>query len=118
MSSTVVSAQKKEKGHVVVGTATWYSNSFNGRKTASGEIFSQKKLTCATNKFKIGTWLKVENIVTKKSVIVRVNDRMAAHPRKIIDLSRAAAVEIGIIRKGSARVKIENLGMRKPSNID
>jgi rare lipoprotein A len=110
------SAQKRGKERFIVGTATWYSNSFNGHKTASGEPFSQKKMTCATNRFKIGTWLRVENISTKKFVIVRVNDRMAAHPRKIIDLTRAAAVELGIIGKGFARVRIENLGTSRPQN--
>jgi rare lipoprotein A len=116
LAITSVSAQKKERERerTIIGTATWYSNSFNGRKTASGEMFSQKKLTCATNKFRIGTWLRVENIATKKFVIVRVNDRMAPHPRKIIDLTRTAAVEIGIIGKGFCKVKIESLGMRKP----
>jgi rare lipoprotein A len=119
-------AQKRKKGHSkqhakehsIVGTATWYSSSFNGRKTASGEIFSQKKLTCATNKFKIGTWLRVENISNKKFIIVRVNDRMAAHPRKIIDLTRIAAVELGMIKKGCARVRIESLGTSKPAEAN
>ncbi len=114
--STSLFAQKKEKERFIIGTATWYSNCFNGRRTANGEIFSQKKMTCATNKFKIGTWLRVENIATKKFVVVRVNDRMAPHPRKIIDLTRAAAVEIGIIGKGFARVRIENLGTSKPAD--
>lgn len=118
LSSTALFAQKREKRLFITGIATWYSNSFNGRKTANGERFSQKKLTCATNRFKIGTWLRVENIATKKFVVVRVNDHMAPHPRKIIDLSRIAAEEIGIIGKGFAKVRIENLGTSKPKNMD
>lgn len=117
-SSNIVFAQKKEKERIITGTATWYSNSFNGRKTASGEIFTQKKYTCATNRFKIGTWLKVEDLATGKSVLVRVNDRMASHPRKIIDLTRAAAEKIGIIKKGCAKVKIESMGRTKPEDAD
>jgi len=64
---------------VFYGQASFYANKFAGRKTASGEIFSQTKMTCACNAVKMGTWLRVTNVRTKKSVLVKVNDRI--HPK-------------------------------------
>ncbi len=96
------------------GIASWYSDNFNGRKTASGEIFSQKKLTCASNQYKMGTWLRVTNVKNGKSVVVKVNDRMSPRMKRIVDLSRAAAKQIGIIGSGLSKVSVEKLGNKQP----
>jgi rare lipoprotein A len=90
----------------VVGTARYYANRFNGRKTASGEIFSQKKLTAAHPTLPFGTRVKVENLANSKSVIVKINDRCRKHEKVFIDLSRAAALELDFIRQGTAKVRL------------
>lgn len=109
-----VAQDKKETPEVMTGIASWYSDSFNGKRTASGEIFSQKKFTCASNKFRIGSWLRVINIRNGKSVIVKVNDRMSPRMRRIVDLTSAAAKKIGLTHQGLAKVRVEYLGRKKP----
>ncbi len=101
---------KKGVSKVLYGTASFYSNKFNGRKTASGEIYSQAKFTCACNVLPIGTWLKVTNMRNGKSVIVKVNDRLHPKMRRLVDLTRAAAQKLSFVDSGLARVKVEVLG--------
>lgn len=105
------------KNNTKKGVASFYSDFFNGRKTANGEVFSQNKLTCASNVYPIGTWLRVTHLKSGKSVIVRVNDRMHPRMRRIVDLSRLAAEQLGMIKSGVAEVMIENLGKQKPEDI-
>jgi len=104
----------KKKYHY--GTASYYADKFEGRKTASGEIFSQKKMTAACNVLPLGTWIRVTNLRNGKSVIVKVNDRL--HPRmtRLVDMSRTAAKQLGYIRSGLTRVKVEVFGKKKPQN--
>jgi rare lipoprotein A len=97
------------------GTASFYSNKFNGRKTATGEIFSQQKLTGACNVLPLGTWVRVTNLRNGKKVVVKVNDRMHPKMKRIIDLSRAAAEKLGFVKRGLTRVKLEVLGRKKPA---
>jgi rare lipoprotein A len=104
----------KKVSRVQYGTASFYSNKFNGRKTANGEIFSQKKMTAAHNSLPLGTYVKVTNLRNKKTVIVRVNDRLNARNRRLIDLTRTAAQQLGFIKSGLTRVKVEILGKNPP----
>lgn len=90
----------------IVGVASYYANSMHGRKTASGEVYDKNKFTCAHRTFKFGTKLRVRHLVTGKEVIVRVTDRGPFSKRYTIDLSYAAAKELGIIRAGHAKVAI------------
>ncbi len=90
----------------VLGTARYYANRFNGKKTASGEVFSQKKLTAAHPSLPFGTLVKVENLANSLSVIVKVNDRCRKHEEVFIDVSREAALELGFLRHGTAKVRI------------
>ncbi|MFN4007281.1 MAG: septal ring lytic transglycosylase RlpA family protein [Chitinophagaceae bacterium] len=102
-------------GKPVTGIASFYSQGFNGRRTSSGEIFGNDKLTAASNHFKLGTWVRVVNLRNKKSVNVKVNDRMhksMSRKGRIIDLSRAAAVKIGITGHGLAKVSVQ--AVKKP----
>ncbi|MBK7435144.1 MAG: septal ring lytic transglycosylase RlpA family protein [Chitinophagaceae bacterium] len=94
--------------------ASYYSNKFNGRKTASGEIFSQKKMTCACNVLPLGTWVKVTNLRNGRSVIVKTNDRIHPKVRRVVDLSRVAAEKLGYISRGLTRVKVEVIGRKPP----
>lgn len=97
------------------GSASYYNNSFQGKRTASGEIFSQQKLTCASNVFPLGTWLRITNLKNGKSVIVKVNDRMHPRMKRVVDLSKLAAENIGMVSAGVAQVEVENLGKTLPN---
>jgi len=92
--------------HASTGKGAYYGKKFHGRKTASGEPFDMNKLTAASNDHPFGTMLKVTNVANGKSVEVRVNDRHAGGDR-IIDLSYAAAQQIGMVKAGLAEVKVE-----------
>lgn len=89
--------------------ASWYADGFEGKLTASGYIYDSTQLTCASNKHKFGTVLKVTNMDNNKSVIVVVTDRGAFDTKygRDIDLSKKAFSEIENIHKGLANVKIE-----------
>ncbi len=91
----------------ISGLASYYSDKFHGRKTASGEIYNKNLLTAAHRTLPFGTLIIVTNLKNGKSVVVRVNDRGPQSPKRIIDLSRAAAEEIDMIYEGIAEVEIE-----------
>jgi rare lipoprotein A len=107
-NNTAASKTKPKKTtRVFYGQASFYSNKFNGRRTANGDIFDQKKLTCACNVLPLGTWIKVTNLRNDRSVIVKVNDRIHPKMRRIVDLSRSAAQKLGYVSNGLTRVKVE-----------
>ncbi|HJU82571.1 MAG TPA: septal ring lytic transglycosylase RlpA family protein [Holophagaceae bacterium] len=91
------------------GIASWYGGNgdgFAGRPTASGETFDPTQMTAAHKTLPLGTHLEVENLDTHRKAIVRVNDRGPYIRGRIIDLSRRAAQELGILGPGSGRVRI------------
>jgi rare lipoprotein A len=92
------------------GLASWYGSIWNGRTTASGEAFDETKLTAAHKTLPLGTLVRVTNLSSQQSVVVRINDRGTLAPNRVIDLSSAAAREIGLLDQGLARVKLEILG--------
>ncbi|MBS1511457.1 MAG: septal ring lytic transglycosylase RlpA family protein [Bacteroidetes bacterium] len=96
------------------GLASFYANKFNGRRTASGEIFSQNKFTCACNVLPLDTWIRVTNLHNGRTVIVKTNDRLHPRMKRIVDLSKAAATKLGYTGRGLARVKVEVLGKKPP----
>lgn len=89
------------------GMASYYSNRMHGRRMSDGTKYHKDSLTCAHKTYPLGSMLKVTNIKTGKSVTVKVTDRCGG--RSIIDLSYAAAKEIGIISVGVAMVKVERI---------
>ena len=91
------------------GIAAYYSNVFQGRKTASGERYDKNALTAAHNRYAFGTKLRVTNLKNNKSVMVRVNDRGPHTAGRIIDLSRKAADELGFVKEGLTKVSLEVL---------
>lgn len=91
------------------GEASWYGPGFGGRKTASGDIFDEAKLTAAHKTLPLGSRAKVTNLTTGKTVEVEINDRGPFIPGRIIDLSHAAARQLGIVDRGTARVRVEIL---------
>ena len=95
------------KGDTRFGVASFYADKFNGRPTASGEIFSQDKLTCACNVLPLGTLVRVTNLMNGKSVEVVVNDRLHPKMRRLVDLSKKAAKKLGFTASGLVKVKVE-----------
>ncbi|MEN9949621.1 MAG: hypothetical protein RLY85_373 [Bacteroidota bacterium] len=89
-----------------VGVASFYSDWFVGKKTSSGEKFSQKKMTCAHNTLPIGTRVRVTELKSGKSVVVRVNDRLHRNNPRLVDLSKAAASQLGFRKKGIIKVSV------------
>lgn len=89
------------------GQASWYGGKFQGRKTASGEIFDTEKLTAAHRTLAFGTLVEVTNLKNDLTVVVRINDRGPFIEGRIIDLSRAAAEALDMVGQGVARVSVE-----------
>jgi len=102
------------------GIASWYGREFEGRPTASGEIFDSSKLTAAHPTLPFGTWLLVTNLHNNKNITVRVNDRGPFVAARIIDVSRAAAEQLDMIATGTAPVLIESItvaAVYSPSSV-
>lgn len=87
--------------------ASYYHDKFNGRKTASGEVFDNSKLTAAHRTLPFGTEIRVTNLNNGKEVIVTVNDRGPFHSSRVLDMSKAAFDEIGNIDRGTIPVEYE-----------
>jgi rare lipoprotein A len=96
--------------------ASWYGPKFHGKMTANGEIYDQMAFTAAHKKLSFGTLLKVTNTKNGRSVIVRINDRGPYIEGRDLDLSKGAAIELGMLRKGVARLKIEEVALSKTNN--
>ncbi len=106
-----VSRKKKSAGAFYqTGEASYYSNKFHGRKTASGERYNRDALTAAHRTLPFGTMVRVTRQNTGKTVTVRINDRGPYKRGRIIDLSRAAALQIGLVADGVVQVGIEIIG--------
>lgn len=99
-----------QPNYVEEGMASWYGPGFHGGKTANGERYDSSEMTAAHKTLPLPSMVRVTMLETGKSAIVRVNDRGPFSKGRIIDLSKAAAQEIGLIRKGTARVRVEYLG--------
>lgn len=95
------------------GTASYYADEFNGRKTANGEFYNLNDLTAAHPSYPFNTMVKVTNLKNGKTVEVRINDRMPQFKNRIIDLSLAAAKKIELINAGIQEVKIEVISWGK-----
>ncbi len=93
--------------------ASYYHSKFNGRKTATGDIYSDYLLTAASNIYKLGTRLLVTNKKTGKSVQVVVNDRMAPHIKGRVDLSKSAFQKIAHLKSGVVHVEVQVLDGKK-----
>lgn len=89
------------------GTASFYADKYQGKATASGEIFDMHQLTAAHPRLAFGTIVKVTNTENNRSVLVRINDRGPFVAGRVIDLSLAAAEELRMVKSGLAQVKLE-----------
>ncbi len=97
------------------GIASYYADCFQGRTTASGEVYSQDKLTAAHPTLPFNTTVRITNLSNQKQVVVRINDRGPFIGNRIIDLSKAAANTLGYIYAGLTKVKLEILKLGEPS---
>ena len=96
-------------GYEAEGMASWYGMEFQGRSTSSGEPFDVYAMTAAHRTLPLPTYLEVTNLENGRTVVVRVNDRGPFHDDRLVDLSYVAAWKLGIIRSGTARVRIRAL---------
>jgi rare lipoprotein A len=88
------------------GIASWYGKKFHGRKTSSGEIYDMYAMTAAHKHLPLPTYVKVTNLENGRTAILKVNDRGPFHDNRVIDLSYAAALKLGVAKKGTAFVEI------------
>jgi rare lipoprotein A len=97
------------EGYQAEGTASWYGEEFQGRRTSSGEPYDMYAMTAAHRTLPLPTYVEVTNLENGRTVVVRVNDRGPFHADRIIDLSYAAARKLGIVGAGTARVRVRAL---------
>lgn len=108
---------KSAKGYVAVGIASWYGPDFQGRLTTSGEPYDMYQMTAAHKTLPIPSYVEVTNLANGKKVVVRVNDRGPFVKNRLIDLSYMAALKLGIVGPGTAKVRVRALppwGKRVP----
>lgn len=98
----IATAQTAEEG-----VANFYSDKFQGKKTASGAVYDKNKLTASHKTLPYGTKVRVTNLENGKSVVVTINDRMRTKNPVVIDVTRRAAQDLGFAKAGKAKVKVE-----------
>jgi len=108
-----MTAPVASSGDASEGKVAHYGAKFNGRKTASGEVFNSNAMTMAHKTLPFGTRVKVTNLANKKSVVVRVNDRGPTSPDRIGDLTTGAARKIGMTKAGVVDARLEVVGQAK-----
>jgi rare lipoprotein A len=102
-------------GYVEQGIASWYGSDFHGGRTATGETYDMDAMTGAHPTLPLPTWVQVTNLDNGRSVVVRLNDRGPFAKGRIIDLSRAAAEALDMVRAGTARVEVKSLASAAPA---
>ena len=96
--------------------ASWYGPRFHGKKTANGEVYDQMAFTAAHKSLPFGTLLKLTNPRNGKSVVVRINDRGPYIPGRQLDLSKGAAIQLGVMKNGVSRLKVEEITLNGIDN--
>lgn len=99
--------------NITTGTASFYAKKFNGRKTSSGEKFSNDSLTAAHKKLKFGTYVLVRNLKNDSTVVVKINDRLPQKSKRNIDLTLRAAKQLNFVKSGLTKVEITVLDSLK-----
>ena len=105
------------KNYSKEGLASYYHLKFNGNKTASGDIYNSSLFTAAHKTLPINSYALVTNLHNNRKVIVRINDRGPVSDKRLIDLSHAAAKELGLIARGTGQVRIEALHVAKNGQL-
>jgi len=103
---------KSARGFVEQGIASWYGDPFHGRRTSSGEIYDMYKMTAAHKQLPLPSYVEVRNLENNRVATLRVNDRGPFHENRVIDLSYAAALKLGVVGKGTAFVEVRAIDPR------
>jgi len=114
----VYETMSSSEGYLEIGVASWYGKKFHGNLTASGEIYDMSLMTAAHKALPLPTLVKVTNLENGKKALVKVNDRGPFHGDRLIDLSYAAALELGFLENGLTTVVVEALEEKKLVNTD
>ncbi len=111
VNENIITADRSLVEYVDKGAmkASWYGPGFHGHKTANGEHYDQMSFTAAHKSLKFGTLLKITNPKNNKSVVVRINDRGPYVAGRDLDLSKAAALSLGMVKRGVAKIKVEEI---------
>ncbi|MGQ0811329.1 MAG: septal ring lytic transglycosylase RlpA family protein, partial [Nitrospiraceae bacterium] len=96
------------------GIASWYGEAFHGKTAANGELFNMNAMTAAHRTLPLGSVIRVVNVINGKYVRVRINDRGPYVPGRILDLSHAAAVRLGMVNEGTSAIQLEMVGDGRP----
>ena len=115
VNGKLYSTLSSARGFVQRGIASWYGPKFHGRRTSSGETYDMYKMTAAHKTLPLPTYVSVRNLATGREIVVRVNDRGPFHGDRILDLSYAAAIKLGIARRGTGRVEVRALVSGTPA---
>ena len=99
------------------GIASWYGEQFHGKQAANGELFDMQALTAAHRTLPLGSMVRVVNLTNGKHVRVRINDRGPYVNGRILDLSQAAAVKLGMVQNGLSVIQLEVVGDRRPDFV-
>jgi len=111
-SKKVTKSTKQFKvGQIITGKASWYGPKFHGKKTSNREVYDMYGMTAAHKELPFNTMIEVTNLENGKSCIVRINDRGPFVKKRILDLSKGAAIQIGLDRMGVAKVKIRIISL-------
>jgi len=101
------------KGYHERGIASWYGSKFHGRRTSSGEIYDMHLATAAHKSLPLPTYAEVTNLDNGRKIIVKINDRGPFHEDRIIDLSYAAAIKLGVDQTGTARIDVRAIDVER-----
>lgn len=105
------------KGFSESGVASWYGQKFHGHTTANGEVYDMFAMTAAHKTLPLPSFVRVTNVDNGRQAIVRVNDRGPFHHNRVIDLSYAAAMKLGVLATGTANVKLEVMHVDKAGQL-
>jgi rare lipoprotein A len=101
------------KGYHKRGIASWYGSKFHGRRTSSGEVYDMHLATAAHKSLPLPTYAEVTNLDNGRKMIVKINDRGPFHEDRIIDLSYAAAIKLGVDQTGTARIDVRAIDVKR-----
>ncbi|MFH1035390.1 MAG: septal ring lytic transglycosylase RlpA family protein [Pseudomonadota bacterium] len=101
------------QGYQERGIASWYGPNFHGKRTSNGEAYNMESLTAAHKTLPMDTWVEVTNLDNQRHLVLRINDRGPFVDGRIIDLSKAAARDLGVLARGTAPVLVRALGYRQ-----
>ncbi len=113
-----IPAVHEESGYTESGQASWYGPRHEGMRTTSGERFDSSKMTAAHASLPLGSYVRVTDTSTGRSIVVRVNDREPPHGVRCIDLSRAAATRLGFAARGVADVTLAQISADEARGAD